>query len=157
MMDYEKTAGEIIENNLYMTLATADGDPWIAPLFYTIDENYNIYFNSAEDSIHTQHIMKNPNVAVAIFDSTQKEGTATGLQIEGKVSLVYEENYKKIIELFHNKKHKMKGKKESPVDYDKYKTGNKKIFKIETLKFYMLDEESWEKNHIDKRREVKLK
>ena len=36
-----KLAKDIIIDNIYLTLGTADGDPWVAPLFYCVSENYN--------------------------------------------------------------------------------------------------------------------
>lgn len=100
-MDYEKTAKDILKNSHYLSIATSNGKtPWIAPLFYAVDSEYNFYFISRTDSLHGQHILKNPNVAMAIFDSTQLPGTATGLQIEAKASLAPLEGYPKILSLF---------------------------------------------------------
>jgi len=87
-MNLKDTVRKIIKDNIYLTLATADNIPWATPLFYCTDSDYNIYFISQLDSIHTKHILKNPLVAFAIFDSTQKEGEGTGIQASGKVHLL---------------------------------------------------------------------
>lgn len=83
-------AKKIIEENIYMTIATSDenGIPWVAPLFYAVDDSYNFYFISQLSSLHSKHILKNPNVAFAIFDSHQKEGSGSGVQGSGKAYLL---------------------------------------------------------------------
>jgi uncharacterized protein YhbP (UPF0306 family) len=45
--------------------------------------NNELYFASQPTSVHGQQIAKNPQIALAIFDSHQKEGTGVGLQIGG--------------------------------------------------------------------------
>lgn len=85
-----KIAKEIIKDNIYLTLGTADKNPWVAPVFYKIDDKYNFYYISQLNSLHTRHILKNPIVAFAIFDSHQKEGTGNGVQGLGKAYLLKE-------------------------------------------------------------------
>jgi len=79
--DLNKLAVEIIHNNLYLSLATCnDNETWIAPLFYKSNNKNQLYFASQLTSRHVQHILKNPEAAVAIFDSHQKEGEGVGIQ-----------------------------------------------------------------------------
>ncbi len=70
-MDYTKKAKEIIENNIYCTVATStkDGKPWISPVFFGYDENYNIYWVSDKNAKHSELIRNNPSVAIVIFNS----------------------------------------------------------------------------------------
>lgn len=79
-----KLAKDIVKNNIYLTLGTSDGDPWVAPLFYCVNENYNFYFISQLDSLHTKQMLKNPKVAFSIFDSHAEEGKGTGIQATGE-------------------------------------------------------------------------
>lgn len=78
-------AKQIIDNNLYLTLATCNDklQPWAAPLYYAYDSDYNFYFISASNSLHAQHIKLNAKVSMAIFDSHALAGTGDGVQIEG--------------------------------------------------------------------------
>ena len=77
-------AKKIINNNIYLTLGTADNKiPWTAPLFYAVNNKYEFYFISKKDSLHIKHISNNPNVSFSIFDSHQKEGTGNGVQGSG--------------------------------------------------------------------------
>ena len=87
MGDLNKLARKIVEDNQYMTLGTsdADGSPWVSPVVYAHDKNWNLYFISIPGSRHCQNIKVNNRVSVAIFDSQQSVGEGVGLQIEGVV------------------------------------------------------------------------
>ncbi len=82
-MNQIEKAAQIIQENVYLTLATVEGNkPWAAPLFYIYDENLNFYFHSRKSSRHAEEIRKNPDCAVAIFDSTKCSSECDGLQIQ---------------------------------------------------------------------------
>lgn len=83
-----RIARDIIANNIYLTLATSGNRPWAAPLYYCTDHELHFYFISPANSLHTQHILKNPRVAFAIFDSHQTEGAGNGVQGSGTASLL---------------------------------------------------------------------
>lgn len=80
-------AKKIIEENIYCTIASAskDGRPWISPVFYGYDENYNIYWISDKDSKHSELIRTNPQVAIVIFNSQAPEGEGDGVYFEATV------------------------------------------------------------------------
>lgn len=96
-----KLAKDIIKNNIYLTLATADESPWASPVFYCVSDEYNFYFISQLDSLHTKNILKNPKVAFAIFDSHAEEGKGVGLQITGDVKMVEENELENEIANYH--------------------------------------------------------
>jgi uncharacterized protein YhbP (UPF0306 family) len=87
MTTYAKAAQEIIENNIYMTIATAstDGKPWISPVFFAYDKEYNLFWVSNKNSRHSTLIRSNPQVAIVIFDSKASEGTGDAVYIEAHV------------------------------------------------------------------------
>lgn len=137
----------IIKNNIYLTLATGDKEPWAAPLYYCIDDNLNFYFISQIDSLHIKHIMQNPVVAFAIFDSTAKEGTGIGIQATGSVVfLETEEEIKEALKFYHTIFISC-----TPKDF----IGDKpyRLFKLTPKKIFTQDPNS----EIDKRIEVPLK
>ena len=141
-----QTAKEIIKSNVYLTLGTSANDlPWVAPLFYAINEQYTFYFISQLDSLHIKHILKNSNVSFAIFDSHQKEGTGNGVQGSGKAYLLDETELPEAFKWYHTTYIEMKPESfKSPAPY--------RFFKIITEHFYVLDPEA----PTDKRVEVKL-
>ncbi|MDZ7963267.1 MAG: pyridoxamine 5'-phosphate oxidase family protein [Aulosira sp. DedQUE10] len=95
-------ASGIIANNLYCTLSTcsADGYPWVSPLFFAYDDHWNIYWSSAIISQHSQNIYNNHGrVAIAIFDSSISEGTAEGVYITGTASELNPDAAEKVLQL----------------------------------------------------------
>ena len=95
-------ARKIIEGNQYVTIATTDkgGQPWISPVAYTYDNNWNFYFLSMPASKHCTNIAANKQVAIAIFDSTQLWGEGVGLQIEAEAESLKLTGYPKAIKLY---------------------------------------------------------
>lgn len=146
--ELNKIARYIIKENIYLTLATCDGEtPWSAPLFYCVDDNYNFYYISQIDSIHTKHILKNPKVSFSIFDSHDPEGQGNGIQASGNAYLLEKEkDIKEALKHYHTTFISCK-----PEDFD----GSKpyRLFKITHEKIYILDPDT----EVDKRIEVFLK
>lgn len=138
-------ARDIVKNNIYLTLGTADDIPWVAPVYYCVDNKYNFYFMSQMDSLHTQHILKNPTVAFAIFDSHQKEGTGNGIQGKGKTYLLKEEEWDEALKWYHTLF--------IDLTIEVLKNSPYHFFKIVPEKFYILDPDE---KHVDKRIEVFL-
>ena len=67
-----------------MAVATFGNFPWIASVYYTFDNDLNLYFLSAPSTLHCQQIVKNEKVAVAIAESRQDiNKPKRGLQISG--------------------------------------------------------------------------
>ncbi len=76
-----------------MTLATYGDHPWIASVYYSFDEDLNLYFISSPATIHGRQMEKNNKVAAAIVDSNQKPSDVKrGLQIYGHVEKVSDIN-----------------------------------------------------------------
>lgn len=140
-----KIAKGIIGENLYLTLATTDDIPWAAPLFYCTDDKYNFYFISQMHSRHTQHLLKNPTVAFAIFDSHQEEGTGNGVQGLGKAYKVAGEDLEEALNWYQTTFIEMT---------TEALTGNApyRMFKLVPEKFYVLDPEA----EVDRRVEVQI-
>lgn len=68
-----------------MAISTVGDAPWASTVFFVADEALNLYFVSDPDSDHCSHITKNPNVAMAIFDSRQRvSDQKIGVQMKGR-------------------------------------------------------------------------
>ncbi len=99
---FEEKAVKIIQQNNYMTIATSSkkGGIWAAVVSYVYDKNYNFYFLSAIDSRHAENIIENPEIALEIFDSKQKIGSAEGVQAEGDARFVPDGELESAIKLY---------------------------------------------------------
>lgn len=146
-MNLNKIANKILKNNIYLSLSTcANNTPWVAPLFYQIGPQNELYFASQPTSVHGSHIAKNPRVAFAIFDSQQKEGTGVGIQARGIAKKL--ENRAEILEAmkyYHTDFFKV-----TPAKFmgkSKYR-----LFKITPSTFYLNDP----RVKVDRRVEVRV-
>lgn len=67
-----------------MSVATFGDFPWIASVYYTFDNDLNLYFLSSPSTLHCKQIEKNNSVAVSIADSHQEiAAMKVGLQVSG--------------------------------------------------------------------------
>ena len=147
MSKYAEKAKKIITDNIYLTISTTDGNtPWVAPLFYCVDEAFNFYFISQLESLHIKHILINPRAAFAILDSHQKEGTGNGVQGSGTVRQVPDEQLIEGLKWYKTTFIDLTPENlKPPAPY--------RLFKIISKTFFILDPEAV----VDKRVEVTLK
>ncbi len=153
-------AKEIIEKNIYLTLATSDkkGTPWISPVAFAYDSNYNFYWCSEKKSRHSKLIKQNNRVAVVIFDSSAPEGGGNGVYIIGKAQEVQKKEIPYAIKVVYNRK-----KKANP--YKKFRniqdfTGNApwRMYKLLPQKFWTLKDSVKVNGYpVDRKTEVKMK
>lgn len=86
MIEDVDKAKKIIEANVYMTIATMDGNvPWISPVFFAYDLDYSLYWVSNKDARHSKNIRHHPNVAIVVFNSQAIEGDGDGVYFEAEV------------------------------------------------------------------------
>ena len=80
---------EFLLSHFQMVVSTYSNYPWTATLYYSVDQDLNIYFLSSPETIHCKQIEKNPKVAVAVVDSPQKPTSLKkGVQIYGKAKRI---------------------------------------------------------------------
>jgi hypothetical protein len=87
---FEQRATAVIEANKYMAIATVDADglPWVTPVYFTPDGHTDFYWASSPDSVHSLNISSNPNVSIAIFDSSVPVGQASAVYLRARAGLV---------------------------------------------------------------------
>ena len=161
-MDLKKLADQakkIIKENIYLTIATStiDGKPWISPLFFAYDENYNLYWISNKDSLHSQLIRKNHRVAIVIFDSSAPEGKGNGVYFDAKAKELQEEfELNKAIEILNNRT-KIEEFKIKSIDGIRGQ-GVWRIYRAIPFKIYKLTEGKFiNDQYVDERVEITLK
>lgn len=74
----------LIKKNDHMTIATANesGKPWISPVFFAPDKNFNLYWVSSRNALHSQNVRVRPEVAIVIFGSVPPNGGLDGVYID---------------------------------------------------------------------------
>jgi nitroimidazol reductase NimA-like FMN-containing flavoprotein (pyridoxamine 5'-phosphate oxidase superfamily) len=98
----ELTATAIIDANLYMVLATADGSgrPWCTPVYFAHDRYAQFFWVSAPETAHSRNIAARPHVAIVIFDSRAPIGTGQGVYISATAEQVSSDTLARAIETF---------------------------------------------------------
>ena len=155
---YIEKAKEIVHENIYMTIATAskEGLPWVSPVFFAYDSEYNLYWVSNKNSLHSTLIRSNPQVAIVIFNSKAPEGEGDGVYFEANVNeLNNEDEINKAMELLNQRvtKDEFRVKKIGEVAND----GVWRIYKATPSKVSKLTEGKFVNGqYIDTREEIKL-
>jgi len=82
----EAIAQEILDHNLYMTLATAnaEGRPWASPVWFALEGYRDFLWVSRPDARHSRNVAARPELALVIFDSTAAPGDAAAVYVEGR-------------------------------------------------------------------------
>jgi len=89
--EHRAIARQVIAENRYLTLATADADgvPWATPVFYAAPGPSTFCWASAPDTRHSRNIAVRPQVAITIFDSHAPIGRAEGVYISARAESVH--------------------------------------------------------------------
>lgn len=103
--DILEQAWQILNTNRYCTLSTCspDGLPWVSPVFFS-HQNLNLYWSSTIASRHSQNLYQNQGrIAIAIYNSQAKQGTAKGLYFSGNAREVPPEQVRERMNLIFRK------------------------------------------------------
>jgi len=87
----DEVARTIIDNSLYMVLATADttGRPWSSPVYFASAGYTDFYWVSSPDATHSRNIAGRPEVGIAIFDSSASIGTGQGVYLRARAAEIH--------------------------------------------------------------------
>ncbi|WP_136709583.1 pyridoxamine 5'-phosphate oxidase family protein [Agromyces sp. H66] len=79
-----ETARRLIEQNDYLTLATADRDgrPWASPVWFAARDLAEFFWISRPGRRHSRNIEGRSEVSLVVFDSTAPVGRAEAVYVE---------------------------------------------------------------------------
>lgn len=85
-MNSIEIARYLIEHTDHMTVATADisGKPWVSPVFFSFDSQYNFYWVSSRKSLHSQNIRIRPEIAIVISGPVPPNNGLDGVYIDAR-------------------------------------------------------------------------
>ena len=155
-MEYVEKAKKIISDIIYVTVATAsrEGQPWNSPVYSAFDEHYNFYWVSWKENQHSKNIAENPNVFLAIYDSTVPEGTGQGVYVKASAYTIDDrEEIKRALTILYSRKHQDPEKRKPEEFLGDYP---RRVYKAEPEKFFMNADGSVNGSYIDTRVEVDL-
>lgn len=123
------------------TLATCGDRPWVATVYYVIDNDLNLYLLTSPKTEHGQNIAQNDQVACNIFDSHQQvTDKKVGIQIQGTASVVNAvQKIKWLLKMWHE----INPGKEGILNYQnmKDKVIDAKVYKVTPSRIKFFNEE----------------
>jgi len=149
-----RTAKEIIEKILYITIATVceDGKPWNTPVYAAYDEQYTFYWSSSPEAEHSKNVVRNGQAFLVIYDFTQAEGAGVGVYIQARAAELREESeIANALKYFYGRKHKAI----KPVS-DFIGTSPRRMYKAVPEQVWINTYEKLNEYPIDQRVEIKL-
>ena len=95
-------ARAIIDANLYMVLATADGTgrPWASPVYFAMFGYAEFFWVSSPDATHSRNIAVRHDVGIVIFNSQTPIGTGQGVYMAAEAGEMAGTELKRGIEIF---------------------------------------------------------
>jgi uncharacterized protein YhbP (UPF0306 family) len=107
-MELKALIQEYLSGNKHMQLATVhNGQPWLCTVYFTSDDDFNLYWMSARSRQHSVEIASNPKTAVTVVRDTERK---RALQITGTAHEVADNDLERVHSLYTNKF--------GPKDYD---------------------------------------
>ncbi|MEX2012503.1 MAG: pyridoxamine 5'-phosphate oxidase family protein [Patescibacteria group bacterium] len=84
-INWNEKIKESLDRTEFMAIATyGDDGSWVCPVQYGYSENLKLYFVSMKGSKHVENILRNGQVALAIFKTERfADGDVLGLQLKG--------------------------------------------------------------------------
>lgn len=113
--DIAATARAIIEANVYMTLATADGEglPWATPVWYAPESHLSLLWISRPEARHSVNLARRAELGIAIFDSRQPAGAGEGVYMGATATEVGDDELQRAIAIYSERSLRHGGR---PVD-----------------------------------------
>lgn len=146
---------KILSEIIYIVVGTVDnrGYPWTTPLFYATDDEFNFYWVSPKNSVHSQNLKQNKTISVVCFDSTTPKWTGVGVYMVGEAfELESNDEIEKGIKLIFNKL------EENIPTIDDYKNGAEyRVYKAHIHSVWITSETEVDGKIIDGRKEVDIK
>ncbi len=88
-MGTKLTAEELLENHHYCVIATASAEavPWVTPIFYAYDSDWNLFWISSRTSSHSKLLEQNPHACAVIYQPPSVSQETSALYLSGQVSI----------------------------------------------------------------------
>ncbi|GAA4263059.1 pyridoxamine 5'-phosphate oxidase family protein [Dactylosporangium darangshiense] len=89
-MSLERYARQLLDENRYVVLGTADadGEPWVSPVFYALDGYARLYWLSAPETRHSRNLAVRPALSLVVYDSQVPVGEAKAVYMSGRAEIV---------------------------------------------------------------------
>jgi nitroimidazol reductase NimA-like FMN-containing flavoprotein (pyridoxamine 5'-phosphate oxidase superfamily) len=98
-------ARALLQENSYLTLATAGGDgvPWASPVWFAARGLREFVWASKPGARHSRNISENPRVGIVVFDSGKAPGDGSALYVSAEASLVGEDGFEEALAVYNSR------------------------------------------------------
>jgi uncharacterized protein YhbP (UPF0306 family) len=105
MPDRAEIARQLITDNFYWSLGTADADgtPWVTPVFFTPDGFSHFYWVSSPNTQHSRNLAHRPEAAAAIFDTHALVGRAEAVYFKLTAGQVPDADLEPALEIYNSR------------------------------------------------------
>lgn len=95
-------ARAIVDDNLYLVLATADADgrPWASPVYFAHDAYRRFMWVSVPDSTHSRNIAVRQECSIVIFDSRVPINSGQAVYMSATAKEVAGDERERLVEIF---------------------------------------------------------
>jgi hypothetical protein len=133
-------ANELVDANVYMTLATtdADGVPWASPVWFAARGLDQFVWASKPGARHSLNIAANQRISLVIFDSTKAEGEGSALYVSATAALVDDTDFEDALAVY-NARSVTRGL--AQWDASRLQQGSRhRLYRADALELFVLDE-----------------
>ncbi|RSM91648.1 pyridoxamine 5'-phosphate oxidase family protein [Kibdelosporangium aridum] len=101
-MTGDAIARAVLDENSYMTLATADesGVPWASPVWFATENYRELYWLSSPTTRHSKNLAVRPKLSIVVFDSTVVPGAAQAVYMTGTAAQVPENDLEPALSVY---------------------------------------------------------
>jgi uncharacterized protein YhbP (UPF0306 family) len=85
------------ESSLALATTSEDGEPWVTPLFYIVDDGLTLYWLSSATSLHSLNLKRMTRAAVSVYPNVQDWREIRGVQMRGNVIRITASNRRKAL------------------------------------------------------------
>lgn len=95
-------ARAIIDDNVYMTLGTADpdGEPWACPVYFAADGYTDFYWMSSPEATHSRNIADRAWISLVVFDSRVPPGTGQAVYMSAVAARVPDAEIERCLRIY---------------------------------------------------------
>lgn len=149
----ERAVGVLTANRYFVLSTSASDGPWAAALAYTLRAPNLLYFVSSASSRHAQDIGRASSIAGVIFDSTARTEDVESIQFSGNCVEVHD-HVDEIRAVLGSSARRSGGQ---PPEEDEVaslaKGGEKRMYRVEVQRGFVLDQLAWLERGLDAREE----
>jgi hypothetical protein len=100
--DLSTVGRAIVDQSLYMTLATADasGRPWPTPVYFAPVTYRELVWVSRPEARHSQNIAARPDIGIVVFDSQVPIGTGQAVYMSASAGFVPPADLDRCLDVF---------------------------------------------------------